>query len=339
MFELKNVPDVIFSLILLAKGENITGLRKYQKLKMVEEMYDEQVLNDLLEEFLYSRYGPIDISEIFPIGDFNLSDLEGKKPEIKIGEEKLKYDIVKREPLNANKYLIQLSFPGEYDVIINNNHELKEIHRRKIVNCIIDTDILIMQVRAGAFWAKKCKLVLEKYLSNYFSIKSIKMNDKMIYGLKKKLVGAAFIHEGKKKKEIFNNETPPRIKYKILKRDNEPKDIRHAAEFGIEMLNYDLYSESFHFEIEGEIAELISVETMIENGIEKTIKSIRSVSKSMDLKLTVNRAMIYFRKFPTDHVIDLVLKKIRKWMEENPPDSAGTPVIHLPVQPPLKKTA
>jgi hypothetical protein len=224
--------------------------------------------------------------------------------------------VTKVKEMEGNKFLIQLSIFEKYVVLLDNRMNLIEVPKQKIINCVLDVDKNILQIRTSRNWVRICMLFFEK-LFKVGRFIPITFDEPLIDALKQKLTGKTYEYVGTKKKievaEILNDIdngmanrlNKPFIHRKNLKKLNMiPLDIRNSPDFPMETTHYNLAKDLFDFECPAELT---------------------TVEESIKLELAVYYSRLFFRKFATESVIDYVLDcliaVIPLWSAYQPPKS------------------
>lgn len=335
-------------------------MRKYHKIIVIGEIYSVGEIEKEAAEYLYSGYGPIVLSKFRRDGSDKIIHhytVENLKAVIERRLKLKRYNDVKRFPLkvdgclipikhgclelqvskikkmNGGKFLIQLSFKDKYLIVIDEQFELDEILRRKVINCVLDTGRLILQVRAGRTWARSCRRFFEE-LFGLGAFEAIYFDEPLINRIRNELEGRTYQYTGSREDEIaaggilkdlelgeMNVGDWRFIVEKILKKHGTiPLDIRDSSDFPSELVDYRLKTDSFHFDCRDEI-----------ESVDRKMEKMRlEFMKKARLELTVGHSRLYFRKFAIESVIDYVLDRLLVCLPETPPGPSPMGDIVLP---------
>lgn len=331
MFELNNVPEKILDWML--RGISIPGevkkLRRYGKIKIIKEKYDDEEIEDMAAEYLYSGYGPIEILKIIPQNEVSISvdsleqDIEKafglnhftdgikfsldvddckkttEKPYLELNVtkiRKMKMSAERQRKLETtqkedNKFLIQLSVFDKYIIVVD-NYELREIRKMKIINTVLDARAMVLQLRTDQTTADYCMHFFRKLFKTY-SFRKFYFDKELIDCIKEKekgLDGKTYEYIGLKQEELDRSSIIEKKTLKKIRSINAA--LQSSPDFTAETVkfNFELESDLFNFKYN-------------EDEDEKKEERLK-------LQLTIGHSRLYFRKFASESIIDYVLDKL-----------------------------
>jgi hypothetical protein len=337
MFELNNVPEKILDWMLegISIPDGVEKLRRYGKIKIIKENYDDEEIEDMAAEYLYSGYGPIEILKIIPHNKVSISvdsleqeiektfglnhftdgikfslDVDDckkttEKPYLELNVtkiRKMKMSAERQRKLETtqkekedNKFLIQLSVFDKYIIVVD-NYELREIRKMKIINTVLDARAMVLQLRTDQTTADYCMHFFRKLFKTY-SFRKFYFDKELIDCIKEEKKGL----DGKTYEYIgLKQEELDRssiIEKKTLKKLRNISDALQSS--------YDFPDETTgkKFKLESDFFNFVYGEDRDKD------KEKEKNKERLKLQLTIGHSRLYFRKFASESIIDYVLDK------------------------------